>query len=109
MFTEIFEPFPDVESVVTADVHRGERQDAAHRDRAYPSLDVRDMVLRTGMEKGAAYQLRPSRRRRANWLVSWLSETSRRVAPGMVPTHSGRSVHSERSLRADSRRSTPTF
>ena len=30
VYTEIFAPFPDVVSVVTADPHRGERQDAAH-------------------------------------------------------------------------------
>ena len=59
VFTEIYAPFPDAESVVTARAHRGERQDAPDRDLAYPSKEVRDMVLSTGMEKGAAHQLRP--------------------------------------------------
>ena len=54
VFTEIFEPFPDAESVVTADVHRGERQDAHDgRPCLYPSKDVRDMVIATGMASGA--------------------------------------------------------
>jgi len=38
IFTEIFEPFPDAESAACA----------------YPSQEVRDIVLGTGMEKGAA-------------------------------------------------------
>ena len=32
VFTEIYAPFPDAESVVTAVLHRGERQDAPERD-----------------------------------------------------------------------------
>ena len=53
VFTEFFEPFPDTESVVTAvltDEHGKTRLTATVR---YPSLDVRDMVLGTGMARGA--------------------------------------------------------
>jgi uncharacterized protein YndB with AHSA1/START domain len=53
VFTEIYEPFPDVESIVTS-VFAGE----GPRTRLtatclYPSVDVRDMVLQTGMARGA--------------------------------------------------------
>ena len=53
VFTEIFEEFPDAVSVVTAvftDEGGKTRLTATVR---YPSLDVRDMVLATGMAKGA--------------------------------------------------------
>ena len=53
VFTEIFEPFPDSVSVVTANF-----TDEAGKTRftatvRYPSLEVRNMVLASGMEKGA--------------------------------------------------------
>lgn len=53
VFTEIFEPFPDAESVVT-----GEYTDEGGKTRMvatirYPSKDVRDMVMGTGMATGA--------------------------------------------------------
>jgi uncharacterized protein YndB with AHSA1/START domain len=54
VYTEIFEPFPDVESLVTqelADEHGRTRLTVTAR---YPSRDVRDTVLKTGMEHGAA-------------------------------------------------------
>jgi uncharacterized protein YndB with AHSA1/START domain len=54
VFTEIFDPFPDVESVVTsalADEGGKTRLTVTVR---YPSLEVRDMVLGTGMARGAA-------------------------------------------------------
>ena len=54
VFTEIFAPFPDSPSVVTAvftEEHGKTRLTATVR---YPSREVRDMVLQTGMEKGAA-------------------------------------------------------
>jgi uncharacterized protein YndB with AHSA1/START domain len=54
VFTEIYEPFPDVESVVTSvftDQHGKTRLTATC---LYPSVDVRDMVMKTGMAKGAA-------------------------------------------------------
>jgi uncharacterized protein YndB with AHSA1/START domain len=53
VFTEIFEQFPDSVSVVTA-----EYTDEGGKTRMtvtvrYPSLDVRDMVLASGMSSGA--------------------------------------------------------
>lgn len=53
VFTEIYEPFPDAESVVT-----GEYIDEGGKTRmvatiTYPSKDVRDMVMGTGMATGA--------------------------------------------------------
>ena len=53
VFTEIYEPFPDAESVVTAvftEEHGKTRLTATMR---YPSVEVRDMVLKTGMARGA--------------------------------------------------------
>jgi uncharacterized protein YndB with AHSA1/START domain len=54
VFTEIFEPFPDTESVVTAILTEEDGKTRLTVTAAYPSLQVRDMVLKTGMEKGAA-------------------------------------------------------
>ena len=54
VYTEIFEPFPDVESVVTQLLTREGRKTRLTATSLYPSLEVRDMVLKTGMEKGAA-------------------------------------------------------
>jgi uncharacterized protein YndB with AHSA1/START domain len=54
VFTEIFAPFPDTESVVTSTF---DEEDGVTTFRCrvwYPSKEVRDMVLGTGMEKGAA-------------------------------------------------------
>ncbi len=54
VFTEIFEPFPDAVSVVTTvftDEGGKTRMTATVR---YPSKEVRDMVLGTGMANGAA-------------------------------------------------------
>jgi uncharacterized protein YndB with AHSA1/START domain len=54
VFTEIFEQFPDTESVVTAvftDENGKTRLTVTAR---YPSVDVRDTVLESGMERGAA-------------------------------------------------------
>ena len=42
--------------------HRGERQDAAHGDCVYPSMEVRDMVIKTRHGEGRRHQLRPARR-----------------------------------------------
>ena len=53
VFTEIFEEFPDAISVVTTeftDEGGTTRMTATVR---YPSLDVRDMVLASGMSRGA--------------------------------------------------------
>ena len=54
VFTEIYKPFPHVESVVTT-VFTEERGKTRMTVTAlYPSNDVRDMVLQSGMEHGAA-------------------------------------------------------
>ena len=54
VFTEIFEKFPDTESVVTA-VYTDEGGKTRLTVTArYPSLEVRDMVIKSGMERGAA-------------------------------------------------------
>ena len=52
--TECFEPFPDAESVVTTLLTEEDGKTRVTVTSVYPSKDVRDMVLRTGMEKGAA-------------------------------------------------------
>jgi uncharacterized protein YndB with AHSA1/START domain len=54
VFTEIFEPFPDAESVVTSVLTEEHGKTRLTVNAAYPSLEVRDTVLKTGMEKGAA-------------------------------------------------------
>ena len=54
VFTEIYEAFPDTESVVTCVLTEESGKTRMTVDCLYPSLEVRDMVLKTGMEKGAA-------------------------------------------------------
>jgi uncharacterized protein YndB with AHSA1/START domain len=54
VFTEIFEPFPDAESVVTTVLTDENGKTRFTMTAAYPSLEVRDSVLKTGMERGAA-------------------------------------------------------
>jgi uncharacterized protein YndB with AHSA1/START domain len=54
VFTEIFEPFPDAESVVTAVFTDENGKTRLTVTALYPSVEVRDMVLKSGMEKGAA-------------------------------------------------------
>lgn len=54
VFTEIYEPFPDAESVVTVVLVEENGKTRMTVTAEYPSLDVRDMVLGTGMAKGAA-------------------------------------------------------
>jgi uncharacterized protein YndB with AHSA1/START domain len=54
VFTEIYEPFPDVESVVTSVLTEEGGKTRLTVAALYPSLEVRDTVLKTGMEKGAA-------------------------------------------------------
>lgn len=53
VFTEIFEAFPDTESVVTSVLTDENGKTRLTVTVAYPSLEVRDMVLGTGMETGA--------------------------------------------------------
>ena len=54
VFTEIYAPFPDAESVVTAMLTDENGKTRLNATSKYPSKQVRDMVLSTGMEKGAA-------------------------------------------------------
>jgi uncharacterized protein YndB with AHSA1/START domain len=54
VFTEIFAPFPDTESVVTATLTEENGKTRLNASSRYPSREVRDMVLSTGMERGAA-------------------------------------------------------
>ena len=46
VFTEIYEPFPGRRIGRDRGLDRRERQDAPHATCLYPSLDVRDMVLK---------------------------------------------------------------
>jgi uncharacterized protein YndB with AHSA1/START domain len=54
VFTEIYEPYPDVESVVTSVLTEENGKTRLTVTALYPSVDVRDMVIKTGMAKGAA-------------------------------------------------------
>jgi len=54
VFTEIFEPFPDAESVVSAVFTEENGKTRLTATVVYPSVEVRDMVLKTGMANGAA-------------------------------------------------------
>jgi uncharacterized protein YndB with AHSA1/START domain len=54
VFTEIYEPFPDAESVVTSVLTEENGKTRMTVTALYPSLEVRDIVIKTGMEKGAA-------------------------------------------------------
>jgi uncharacterized protein YndB with AHSA1/START domain len=53
VFTEIFEEFPDSESVVTAVFTEEGGKTRLTATVAYPSVDVRDMVMKSGMAEGA--------------------------------------------------------
>ncbi|HVJ15119.1 MAG TPA: SRPBCC family protein [Polyangiaceae bacterium] len=53
VFTEIFEPFPDAVSVVTSVLSEEGGKTRLTATVRYPSLEVRDMVIATGMAKGA--------------------------------------------------------
>jgi len=53
VFTEIFEEFPDTVSVVTAEFAEEGGKTRLTATVRYPSLEVRDMVLATGMATGA--------------------------------------------------------
>ena len=54
VFTEIFAPFPDAESIVTTVLTEEGGKTRLTATSKYPSKEVRDMVLGTGMERGAA-------------------------------------------------------
>jgi len=52
--TECYEPFPDAGSLVTMVLTEEKGKTRITVTSVYPSKEVRDMVLKTGMEKGAA-------------------------------------------------------
>lgn len=54
VFTEIFDPFPDSESVVTSVLSEEHGKTRLTVTAQYPTADVRDMVIKTGMAGGAA-------------------------------------------------------
>jgi uncharacterized protein YndB with AHSA1/START domain len=54
VFTEIYDPFPDAESVVTSLFTEENGKTRLTVTVIYPSVDVRDMVMKTGMAGGAA-------------------------------------------------------
>jgi uncharacterized protein YndB with AHSA1/START domain len=54
VFTEIYEPFPDAVSIVTSELTEENGKTRMTATVRYPSLEIRNMVLSTGMEKGAA-------------------------------------------------------
>ena len=54
VFTEIYAPFPDAESVVTAVFTEENGKTRLTVTALYPSLEVRDFVVKSGMARGAA-------------------------------------------------------
>lgn len=54
VFTEIFEPYPDSGSLVTVTLTEEGAQTRLTLVAEYPSRDVRDTVIASGMERGAA-------------------------------------------------------
>jgi uncharacterized protein YndB with AHSA1/START domain len=54
VFTEIFAPFPDAESVCTVRLDDEKGKTRFTIDVMYPSREVRDQVIKSGMERGAA-------------------------------------------------------
>jgi uncharacterized protein YndB with AHSA1/START domain len=54
VFTEIYAPYPDAPSLVTAVFTEEKGKTRLTVTALYPSLEVRDLVLSSGMEKGAA-------------------------------------------------------
>jgi uncharacterized protein YndB with AHSA1/START domain len=54
VYTEIYDPFPDVESIVTSILTKEGGKTRLTVTALYPSLEVRDSVLQTGMTGGAA-------------------------------------------------------
>ncbi|MEZ5351395.1 MAG: SRPBCC family protein [Bryobacteraceae bacterium] len=54
VFTEIFESFPDAVTVVTSEYREEGSKTRLTATVRYPSVEVRDMVLGSGMSRGAA-------------------------------------------------------
>lgn len=53
VFTEIFADYPDIVSIVTSELIEENGKTRLISTVAYPTQEVRDMVVSTGMEKGA--------------------------------------------------------
>ena len=53
VFTEIYAPYPDVESLVTSTLTQEGSKTRITVSATYPSREVRDMVVSSGMEYGA--------------------------------------------------------
>jgi uncharacterized protein YndB with AHSA1/START domain len=53
VFTEIFADFPDIVSVVTSELVEEDGKTRLSATIVYPTQEVRDMVLSTGMTRGA--------------------------------------------------------
>ena len=54
VFTEIFEPFPDAPSLCTMELKEENGKTRFTLTASYPSKEVRDQVIASGMERGAA-------------------------------------------------------
>jgi uncharacterized protein YndB with AHSA1/START domain len=54
VFTEIYEAYPDVESVITTVFTEEGGKTRLTASCIYPSTEVRDSVIKSGMERGAA-------------------------------------------------------
>jgi uncharacterized protein YndB with AHSA1/START domain len=54
VFTEIYAAFPDTVSVVTAELSEENGKTRLVATCTYPSIEVRDAVINSGMEKGVA-------------------------------------------------------
>jgi uncharacterized protein YndB with AHSA1/START domain len=54
VFTEVMEPYPEPGSEVTVTLTEEQGKTRLIVTALYPSVEVRDMVLKSGMEKGAA-------------------------------------------------------
>ncbi len=53
VYTEIYEPFPDTVSIVTSELTEEGGKTRLTVTAEYPSIEVRDMVIKSGMERGA--------------------------------------------------------
>ena len=53
VFTEIYAPFPDAETIVTSVFTEENGKTRLTATVLYPSIEVRDMVMKTGMARGA--------------------------------------------------------
>lgn len=54
VFTEIFAPFPDSGAIVTVTLAEEDGKTRMTMTALYPSPEVRDIVVKSGMERGAA-------------------------------------------------------